>query len=77
CNDFVHGYDLSAHLREVHGHNRSDKGRAWCQWNSCNKELNNDCILRHIEEIHLRIVYTCAECGNTFTRRDTLSKHRR
>ncbi|KAG2124514.1 hypothetical protein BD769DRAFT_874711 [Suillus cothurnatus] len=75
CNALFRGHNLSAHLREVHGINGTDKTRFLCQWDSCVREFNKESLVRHVEELHMRIVYSC-KCGNTFSRRDTLNKHR-
>ncbi|KAG2352260.1 hypothetical protein BDR07DRAFT_1389317 [Suillus spraguei] len=76
CNALICGYDLSKHLREVHGIHGSDKTRVYCLWNSCNKDVNKECLTRHVEEIHMRIVYMC-ECHSTFSRKDTLNNHKK
>ncbi|KAG2032693.1 hypothetical protein BDR03DRAFT_969253 [Suillus americanus] len=76
CNALIRGYNISSHLREVHGIHGSDKCRNMCIWNGCNRELKKESLLRHVEEVHLRIVYSC-DCGNTYSRRDTLNRHQR
>ncbi|KIK41285.1 hypothetical protein CY34DRAFT_29177, partial [Suillus luteus UH-Slu-Lm8-n1] len=76
CDDLIRCYDLDTHLRQVHGVHGSDKDRMLCRWRSCNKELNKENFVRHIEEIHMGIVHTCTACGATFSRKDTLIKHR-
>ncbi|KAG2749958.1 hypothetical protein P692DRAFT_20730885 [Suillus brevipes Sb2] len=75
CNALIRGYNLSTHLREVHGVHGSDKSRVPCCWMSCNMELNKESLTRHIEEVHLMIAHQCVSCGATFSRRDTLSRH--
>ncbi|KAG2035728.1 hypothetical protein BDR03DRAFT_961390 [Suillus americanus] len=76
CNALIHGHNLSAHLREAHGIYGSDKTRFWCLWNSCNREFNKESLSRHVEEVHMGIVYQCTGCGSTYTRKDTLNRHR-
>ncbi|KAG1866124.1 hypothetical protein F4604DRAFT_970802 [Suillus subluteus] len=75
CNALIHGYNLPAHLREAHGIRGSDNTRVWCLWKSCNREFNKENLSRHVEEVHMGIVYECG-CGSTYTRRDTLNKHK-
>ncbi|KAG2031233.1 hypothetical protein BDR03DRAFT_972936 [Suillus americanus] len=77
CNALIRGYNLSTHLREAHGLHGSDKSRCWCLWNSCNREFNKESVVRHVEEIHLGIGYSCNQCGAAFSRRDTLNRHSR
>jgi hypothetical protein len=76
CNDLIRGHNLSTHLREVHGIHGTDKTRFECKWNSCNREYYKESLVRHVEEVHMRIVYSC-KCGNRYFRRDTLNKHRK
>lgn len=76
CGDLIRGCDFSAHQRQVHGVHGSDRDRVLCQWDSCNRELNKESLARHVEEVHMVIAHTCW-CGSTFSRRDTLSKHKR
>ncbi|KAG1857883.1 hypothetical protein C8R48DRAFT_269828 [Suillus tomentosus] len=77
CNDLICGRDLSYHLQEKHGIYGSDSARVLCQWNSCNSmKLKKESLARHIEEKHMRIVHKC-ECGSTYSRRDSLNKHKR
>ncbi|KAG2101122.1 hypothetical protein BD769DRAFT_1508391 [Suillus cothurnatus] len=76
CNDLIRGFELSAHLRETHGIHGSDKSRLWCLWNSCHKEVNKESLVRHVEEIHMRIEHMCG-CGASFSRKDTLNRHRK
>ncbi|KAG2741908.1 hypothetical protein P692DRAFT_20851013 [Suillus brevipes Sb2] len=75
CNDLIRGYQLSAHIREVHGVHGSDKTRVTCHWHSCNMEFNMESLSRHIAEVHLCITYPCDTCGSAFWRRDTLNRH--
>ncbi|KAG2145309.1 uncharacterized protein EDB93DRAFT_513224 [Suillus bovinus] len=75
CNDLIRSYDVSAHLREVHGIHGPDKSPVTCRWQSCNRGLEKETLARHIEEIHVGIVYRC-QCGDTFSRKDTLNKHK-
>jgi serine/threonine protein kinase len=77
CDALIRGHDISSHLPEAHGIHGSDKSRVRCTWNDCNRELNKESLLRHVEEIHLNIVHPCEMCGATFSRRDTLHKHRK
>lgn len=77
CNDLFCGYNLSAHIREAHGIRGSDKSRVICMWDSCNVELSKESLSRHVEEKHLRIVYSCSECAGTYSRRDRLNRHRK
>ncbi|KAG2118389.1 hypothetical protein DEU56DRAFT_142975 [Suillus clintonianus] len=75
CNHFFYGYNLNTHLRDVHGIHGPDKYRVLCKWNGCGLEVNKESLGRHVEEKHMRIIHSC-ECGKTFSRRDTLSRHR-
>ncbi|KAG1748898.1 uncharacterized protein EDB91DRAFT_1111292 [Suillus paluster] len=76
CNQLIRGYDLAAHLREVHGIRGSGKLRVVCKWEHCCLELNKASLAGHVEETHMGIAYSC-ECGKMFSRRDTLKKHRK
>ncbi|KAG1768611.1 hypothetical protein EV702DRAFT_931101, partial [Suillus placidus] len=75
CNALIRGYNLSAHLHEAHGIHGQDRTLVMCKWNHCGRELNKESLCRHVEEIHMGIVYTC-ECGNAYSRRDTLNRHK-
>ncbi|KAG1845320.1 hypothetical protein DFJ58DRAFT_510544 [Suillus subalutaceus] len=77
CNALIRGYNLSAHLREAHGIHGSDKTRLLCQWKTCNREFNKESLSRHVEEVHMGIVYRCEWCGTPFSRKDTLNKHKK
>ncbi|KAG2069598.1 hypothetical protein BDR04DRAFT_1232090 [Suillus decipiens] len=76
CNALIRGHELSTHLREVHGIHGPDNCRVSCLWKSCNTEFNKESLARHIEETHMRIAYKC-DCGSTFSRRDTLTRHKK
>lgn len=76
CNDLIRGRDISSHLRVVHGIRGHGKSHVNCLWHGCNMTLNKESLLRHVEEVHLRIVYSC-DCGKTFSRKDILSTHKR
>ncbi|KAG2061079.1 hypothetical protein BDR06DRAFT_397548 [Suillus hirtellus] len=76
CNDLFYGHNLSHHLRERHGIHGPDNARVFCQWRSCDMEVNKESLTRHIEEKHMKVVHPCV-CGKLFSRGDTLNKHRR
>ncbi|KAG0696880.1 hypothetical protein DFH29DRAFT_836482 [Suillus ampliporus] len=76
CNDLIRGHDLQSHLREAHRIHGSDKLRVECKWSYCSKVFNKQSLSRHVEETHMGIVHLC-DCGKTFSRRDTLSKHKK
>ncbi|KAG1748899.1 uncharacterized protein EDB91DRAFT_1111295 [Suillus paluster] len=76
CNYLLRGHNMSAHLHEVHGIHGSEKSRVECKWNHCGQELNIESLLRHVELIHMRIAYSC-DCGETFSRGDTLDTHKK
>ncbi|KAG1781232.1 kinase-like domain-containing protein [Suillus placidus] len=76
CRDLIFGHQISYHLREVHGIRGSDKSPVWCMWAGCNKQLNRESLSKHVEEIHLGIVYSC-DCGNAYSRTDILERHRK
>lgn len=75
CDDFFYGYQLSAHIREVHGVQGSDIKRVPCLWHGCNREMIIQHLPRHMTEIHLGVAYSCNICGAMFSRRNTLHKH--
>ncbi|KAG1819690.1 uncharacterized protein BJ212DRAFT_1060736 [Suillus subaureus] len=76
CNALIRGHNLSAHLREVHGIHGTDKTRVICKWKRCDRELHKESLVRHVEEAHMGISHPC-ECGATFSRRDTLNRHKK
>ncbi|KAG1736819.1 hypothetical protein EDB19DRAFT_1024344 [Suillus lakei] len=76
CNALIRGYNLATHLREVHGIHGPDKLRLECKWNGCDRELNKESLVRHVEECHIGIVFDC-KCGKTFSRKDTLGRHKK
>ncbi|KIK37112.1 hypothetical protein CY34DRAFT_93300, partial [Suillus luteus UH-Slu-Lm8-n1] len=76
CDDFFRGYQLSAHIREAHGVQGSDKDYVTCKWRSCNRKLNKEHLLRHMES-HLGIAYSCDTCRSAFSRRATLNRHKK
>jgi len=76
CNGLIRGHNISSHLREAHGIHGSNKSRVRCTWNDCNREFNKESLSRHVEQVHLGIVYSC-DCGATFSRRVTLNNHRK
>ncbi|KAG2040183.1 hypothetical protein BDR03DRAFT_949297 [Suillus americanus] len=76
CNALIRGYNLSAHVREVHGIHGPDKTRVKCKWNHCDRELHKESLARHVLEHHMGVVYEC-ECGKAFSRLDILNRHKR
>ncbi|KAG0699262.1 hypothetical protein DFH29DRAFT_937577 [Suillus ampliporus] len=76
CNHIFDSHGLADHLREFHGIQGADHSRVYCMWNYCNMELNKENLSRHVEEMHLRIIYPCNTCNKTFTRRYNLNKHK-
>lgn len=34
-------------------------------------------LKRHMESVHLKLTFTCDECSNVYTRRDTLTQHKK
>jgi hypothetical protein len=75
CNELFYGYNLSAHLREVHHIHGADKAPVYCLWDGCSLGLKKESLSRHVEERHLCIAHPCNICGKSYSRRDTLSKH--
>ena len=76
CGSLFCGNNLTAHLRDAHDIHGADKKRVYCLWEGCNTEMNKESIARHVEEKHLMVVYPCGTCRSSFTRRDTLKKHK-
>ncbi|KAG2132970.1 hypothetical protein DEU56DRAFT_757198 [Suillus clintonianus] len=75
CDALILGTNTPAHLREVHGIKGKDSDLFPCMWEHCNKVVKRESMARHVEEVHMGIVYPCEQCGHTFTRKDTLNKH--
>ncbi|KAH9913716.1 uncharacterized protein B0H18DRAFT_1047753 [Fomitopsis serialis] len=72
---------LALHLREVHPSGVSNEdARVRCLWNGCTRECMLICNLRrHVFEVHARGVarkIKCERCGQEFTRRGSLRRHR-
>ncbi|KAG1792980.1 kinase-like domain-containing protein [Suillus plorans] len=76
CDNLIQRHDLSSHLREVHGIRGSPKLIVMCIWDGCSTVLKKESLLRHMEEVHLRVVYSC-DCGKRFKRKDLINAHRR
>ncbi|KAG2348133.1 hypothetical protein BDR05DRAFT_957782 [Suillus weaverae] len=76
CDVLFVGSKLSAHLREAHGIHGSDKSLVCCRWRSCNRQFNKESLARHVEEVHMEIVYKCG-CGSAYSRKDTLNRHQK
>ncbi|KAG1899925.1 uncharacterized protein F5891DRAFT_1189010 [Suillus fuscotomentosus] len=76
CNDLIRGTDLPNHLREIHEIRGKESARAECKWNHCGREFNIGSLCEHVEEMHMGIAYFC-DCGSKFSRRDTLSNHKK
>ncbi|KAG1724110.1 uncharacterized protein EDB91DRAFT_1087608 [Suillus paluster] len=72
CDELIIGNSLSTHLRNFHGVCGAAKLKLVCNWMHCGRELDKESLSRHIEEIHMGIVYFC-ECGKRFSRRCTLN----
>ncbi|KAG1898731.1 kinase-like domain-containing protein [Suillus fuscotomentosus] len=78
CDHLIHPHDLSSHLREVHEIRGSGNSRNQCIWDGCNRVLRRDTLLRHINEVHGRVVrHSCDSCGRKFRRLCMLNGHRR
>ena len=77
CNEFFYGNNLSAHMQNVHNIHGPDNLRLNCLWKDCGIPLDKEYLSRHIEEKHLGIGHPCSACGKTYSRKDTLSKHKK
>ncbi|KAG0706545.1 hypothetical protein DFH29DRAFT_1066868 [Suillus ampliporus] len=76
CNYLIRGHDMSAHMHDIHGIDGPDQSRIECKWNHCGQELILENLSKHVEQIHLGIVYSC-DCGKTFSCRDILDTHKK
>lgn len=75
CGIPVLGDQFSMHLRDYHGVTGADKIRMRCCWVRCGTSMNKESMVRHVEEMHLQLRYTCTLCGEGFSRRSTMTSH--
>ncbi|KAG1736546.1 hypothetical protein EDB19DRAFT_1029779 [Suillus lakei] len=77
CNDSFYLNQLPAHIREKHGTQGVDSVPVHCAWDHCNKGLKKGCLVRHVKEMHLRIIYYCDKCTKSFTRIANVNVHKK
>ncbi|KAJ8584899.1 hypothetical protein M405DRAFT_826034 [Rhizopogon salebrosus TDB-379] len=77
CNHIFSGRGTSTHLLERHVIRGPDDMPVRCAWIGCSEEVKKESICRHVQSIHLFIVYPCDTCGQSFSREYALNKHKK
>ncbi|KAI9573224.1 hypothetical protein HD554DRAFT_1157648 [Boletus coccyginus] len=72
---------LMEHLGDIHGVQGPAAQKFVCSWimsdgRPCGKELRRDGFRRHIGT-HVALKMLCTECGRPFSRKDSMSTHRK
>lgn len=76
CNSVLFPNEFSAHLR-AHGVRGGGNAKMSCCWVGCTEQMNTECVVRHVLEVHLELRYECPDCGRTFSRKTSLNNHRK
>ncbi|KAG2133628.1 uncharacterized protein EDB93DRAFT_1254728 [Suillus bovinus] len=75
CGAYISVFDLSKHMR-MHGVKGPGDLEIQCAWDGCTRApMKRESVVRHIEEVHVQVKYTCNQCWASFSRKNTLKSH--
>lgn len=75
CGAYISVLDLSKHVR-MHGVKGPGNLEIQCAWDGCTRApMKRESVVRHLEEVHVKVKYLCSQCWAPFSRKYTLGSH--